>query len=576
MTPKFYRSFHITASMIKSGIIDPARIPQAVFERLTVVEDEAGMLALTIDDVQNGDTVKTDDTDIMYFVKDQTKLGTLAAFELYKAGKAAAVDWGTVTGDIDDQDDLKGQLDSKVTVVAGKGLSTNDYTTAEKNKLTGIAENANNYTHPATHPPSIITQDLNNRFVTDIEKGRWNIRGVNQLIVGAAGNFATLKEAVDWFNTSAIGHTEILLDADVEVLSDTITVNNSTYALIIRGYGSNGTFLDVTDHAMDGKPFFDLKSFCDIHKLTAQTTLAGYGTNVGEDFIKCTVPDLYFEVVDIIIDGFYSAVNDTTGSDLFLFNAIASNCVKGIVRNHSNANPILLDIEVVTFDACMTAIDLVKAGNESFIISQVVFDGVTGSTAIKYDGTNYIYGGISNIFSCTWNHVGTFLSGFDFTRGDGRDANIEVTACIGTEDRSPHGKINLINGSSGTTIVTAGTFYKAVFTNTNTYTCKLLMTDNRITYQSDHARDAKMFVTGSLSGDLPNKIVTIGIRKNNTGDIVSPMTIKCATSGEPYSFGILAYLTEVVKDDYFELFVTCDTSGRDVTVQNLNIYFESR
>lgn len=31
----------------------------------------------------------------------------------------------------------------------GKGLSTNDYTTTEKEKLAGIADNANNYTHPA-------------------------------------------------------------------------------------------------------------------------------------------------------------------------------------------------------------------------------------------------------------------------------------------------------------------------------------------------------------------------------------------------------------------------------------------
>ena len=39
-----------------------------------------------------------------------------------------------------------------VAQVSGKGLSTNDYTTAEKNKLAGIAENANNYVHPAYTP----------------------------------------------------------------------------------------------------------------------------------------------------------------------------------------------------------------------------------------------------------------------------------------------------------------------------------------------------------------------------------------------------------------------------------------
>ena len=32
----------------------------------------------------------------------------------------------------------------------GKGLSTNDYTTAEKQKLAGVATGANNYTHPTT------------------------------------------------------------------------------------------------------------------------------------------------------------------------------------------------------------------------------------------------------------------------------------------------------------------------------------------------------------------------------------------------------------------------------------------
>ena len=36
----------------------------------------------------------------------------------------------------------------KVDVVSGKGLSTEDFTTAEKNKLSGIADNANNYSLP--------------------------------------------------------------------------------------------------------------------------------------------------------------------------------------------------------------------------------------------------------------------------------------------------------------------------------------------------------------------------------------------------------------------------------------------
>lgn len=59
-----------------------------------------------------------------------------------------------------EQADINGlstALAGKVNTESGKGLSTNDYTTAEKDKLAGIAQGANNYTHPATHPASMIT-----------------------------------------------------------------------------------------------------------------------------------------------------------------------------------------------------------------------------------------------------------------------------------------------------------------------------------------------------------------------------------------------------------------------------------
>jgi hypothetical protein len=59
------------------------------------------------------------------------------------------VDLGIADSDL--KDDITGintALAGKVDKEANKGLSTNDYTTNEKNKLTGIEENANLYTHP--------------------------------------------------------------------------------------------------------------------------------------------------------------------------------------------------------------------------------------------------------------------------------------------------------------------------------------------------------------------------------------------------------------------------------------------
>lgn len=69
---------------------------------------------------------------------------------------------------------LNEAIGNKVSKETGKSLSTNDYTTAEKNKLVGIAANANNYAHPVNHPATIITLDATHRFVTDTEKTTWN------------------------------------------------------------------------------------------------------------------------------------------------------------------------------------------------------------------------------------------------------------------------------------------------------------------------------------------------------------------------------------------------------------------
>lgn len=52
---------------------------------------------------------------------------------------------------------------------------------ADKAKLDTISANANNYTHPATHDASIITQSASYRFVTDTEKATWNSKASTTL-----------------------------------------------------------------------------------------------------------------------------------------------------------------------------------------------------------------------------------------------------------------------------------------------------------------------------------------------------------------------------------------------------------
>ena len=90
----------IDASKI-SGTLSLDNIPQGALERLVPVKDDAARKALTTADVQNGDVVKVQSTGLMYYVVDDSKLGTTSvdsAFESFTAGSASAVPWEGVTG----------------------------------------------------------------------------------------------------------------------------------------------------------------------------------------------------------------------------------------------------------------------------------------------------------------------------------------------------------------------------------------------------------------------------------------------------------------------------------------------
>lgn len=195
----------VDASKITSGTIDIARLPKGALERCVIVTDDTARFALTTDSVQIGDTVKVTATNKMYFVIDDTKLNTEAGYTVYTAGTATSVPWSGVTGKpstytpsahtqaISTITGLQAALDSKAVnsdmtgatadangthglVPApakgnqgqflrgdGKWATPTDtkygaatssaaglMSAIDKAKLDGIANNANNYSHPTT------------------------------------------------------------------------------------------------------------------------------------------------------------------------------------------------------------------------------------------------------------------------------------------------------------------------------------------------------------------------------------------------------------------------------------------
>ena len=341
-------------------------------------------------------------------------------------------------------------------------------------------------------------------------------RLANRIQVGALGDYTTLKAAVDWFNSSATASTEILLDGGIHLIADTVTVNNSSYKLQIRGLGSAVTRLHAAT-GLTGKPMFNIKTNCDLNKLTATgSTLASYGTLANENFITFdTTASIYTEVKDFFIDTFKIGICDLIGVTLFVFDWVIDTCGIGIQTNYSTGSITTeKDIFVGHMVNCPIGIDLLKANTGNFTIEATVFQNPVNGIAVKYTGGagNYVLGTITNILTCSYNNVGTFLSGFDFTIA--RDANIGVRSCLGVEDKSPHAKINLSAGATTTAITTGGVYYKAAFTNGTTYTCKMELTNGKMNCLTSRSYDGMMWLNGTMSVDQANRTLHFCIRKN--------------------------------------------------------------
>lgn len=76
------------ASLDSNGLIPLNELPPESIERIYTVPTEAARLALTTDEVQNGDTVKVISTDKLYLVIDDSKLDQAAGYQVYNAEKA--------------------------------------------------------------------------------------------------------------------------------------------------------------------------------------------------------------------------------------------------------------------------------------------------------------------------------------------------------------------------------------------------------------------------------------------------------------------------------------------------------
>lgn len=124
-----------------------------------------------------------EDSNHKFVTEAQISEWTGKATTSYVDGKAAEIN-STVTSFVQQQ--LTNLDNLYVRKSPGKDLSSNDYTKIEKDKLAGIAENANNYVHPPTHKASEVSVTGGKSLQQAIDDGD---------IGGSSGNGALIFDA---------------------------------------------------------------------------------------------------------------------------------------------------------------------------------------------------------------------------------------------------------------------------------------------------------------------------------------------------------------------------------------------
>ena len=145
-------------------------------------------------------------------------------------------------------------------------------------------------------------------------------------------------------------------------------------------------------------------------------------------------------------------------------------------------------------------------------------------------------------------------------------------------------KLNVSNNASNTTVTTAGTYYKAVWTtNVATYTCKWTIgstgpvSGNRITYQPSNAGDAWAIITGNISISIANRVITIAIVKNGvTATRYGETDLRVTVANQPFQFSTVIYIPGMAMGDYLELYCTSSNSADLVRFQDIHWFTDTK
>ncbi len=393
-------------------------------------------------------------------------------------------------------------------------------------------------------------------------------RADNLFDVSTGASFTTIAEVIEFLNVHMTGPSNVRLGGGTFTIDATQTID-LPYPVTFEGLSYGETNI-VAAAGVAGNPMFDCKSESYFKMLNFEA----FSNSSGNDAIHFTGSEVYYEVKDAYFTGFNKGIVTTANTDLWLFEIDIEDCTSaGLEIAAGTASGGQMRISETDFFHCGTGINLLSGISEVISIINCSFYNIESGTdiGIQYHPDSFISFNNLMIANNGWNNEGTFISGFDFSRPDGRDADASLIGNVGIEDAKPHSKINVNNNALTTTITNSGTYYKASWINSSVYQNKWDVTGNKMIYQSANSSDGWAIITGNLSNSSPNRVVSMAVVRNGvTATLYGETSLRVITANQPFQFSTVIYIPDLEKNDFLELFVTSSNSSDIITFQDVH------
>ncbi len=461
--------------------------------------------------------------------------------------------------------------------------------TSADNGLSITVKNVGSYLDLITVIPEVTkTMDANDTITLTrwksktfvANEGNWIIKekevsSDNILDVSESGSFTTIAEVIEFLDLHMTKPMIVRLNTETNEIDATQTIN-LPYPVTFEGPSFGGISIDGIA-GVSGTPLFICQSECYFKKLIFNA----FSNAAGNDAIRFTGSGTYHEVKDSYFNGFNKGIVSTNNNDLWIFEVdFDEHTGVGIEIAAGAASGGSMKVSECDFTQCAKGINLLSGVAETISILNCTFYNTTSGSDI---GINYVSATFTSFVSMfitnnAWNNQGSYTSGFDFTRSDGRDANAFLINNAGMEDKNPNCKVNVNNNVWTTTLASNLLWYHANFINGATSTtCKWKLEDNKITYLPNNGGGAWAIITGNISVNNANRIITIAICKNGSTLVRYGETdLRITVANQPFQFSTVIYVPNIVKNDYLEIAVKATTSGDVVTFQDVQWFVNAK